>query len=245
VGEVYVPNKVDVRGRRFGFAKFLEVKNVEELSKSLEEVWCGTYKLRVNLSRFGRTTNKKPEVQPGNNKTVATNKETQISSSDGRIFLEALGGGEKNAASQAKGKEIATVKGLGKQNLALTPLSIEPDAIFLSVLECSYVGRLLKGRNIKTLQLNLCLEGFRNIKAASMGDEKVLIFSDSGEDVGLAIKKKVWWEGILDKFQPWNPSMVASNREVWVRIFGVPVQLWTEYVFRSILKPWGIVVGLD
>jgi hypothetical protein len=78
-----------------------------------------------------------------------------------------------------------------------------------------------------------------------MGDEKVLIFSDSGEDVGLAIKKKVWWEGILDKFQPWNPSMVASNREVWVRIFGVPVQLWTEYVFRSILKPWGIVVGLD
>jgi RNA recognition motif-containing protein len=62
IGEVYVPNKVDKRGRRFGFAKFLEVNNVEELSKRMEDVWCGSFKLRVNLSRFGRASNQKQVV---------------------------------------------------------------------------------------------------------------------------------------------------------------------------------------
>ncbi|MCI19841.1 RNA recognition motif, partial [Trifolium medium] len=35
VGEVYIPNKVDKWGRRFGFVKFLEVKNAEELNIKL------------------------------------------------------------------------------------------------------------------------------------------------------------------------------------------------------------------
>jgi hypothetical protein len=47
VGEVYVPNKVDKRGCRLGFVKFKEVLDVEELSKKLENVWHGSYKLRV------------------------------------------------------------------------------------------------------------------------------------------------------------------------------------------------------
>jgi RNA recognition motif-containing protein len=54
IGEVYVPNKVDIRGCRFGFVKFKEVTNVTEFSKKLENVWFGTYKLRINLARFGR-----------------------------------------------------------------------------------------------------------------------------------------------------------------------------------------------
>ncbi|MCI42072.1 RNA recognition motif, partial [Trifolium medium] len=29
VGEVYIPKKLDIRGRRFGFVKFKEVKEVE------------------------------------------------------------------------------------------------------------------------------------------------------------------------------------------------------------------------
>ncbi|MCI44762.1 endonuclease/exonuclease/phosphatase family protein, partial [Trifolium medium] len=54
VGEVYIPNKLDIRGNKFGFVKFKEVKEVEELSNNLEDVWIGSYKLRINLSRFGR-----------------------------------------------------------------------------------------------------------------------------------------------------------------------------------------------
>jgi RNA recognition motif-containing protein len=54
VVEVYVSLKVDRRGRRFGFVKFKKVENLEELEKSLEEVWMGGCRLKVNKARFGR-----------------------------------------------------------------------------------------------------------------------------------------------------------------------------------------------
>jgi RNA recognition motif-containing protein len=63
VGEVYIPSKKDKWGRGFGFVKFFEVGNVEELSLKLSEVWCGTYKLRINLSRFGKGDKKVSMVQ--------------------------------------------------------------------------------------------------------------------------------------------------------------------------------------
>jgi RNA recognition motif-containing protein len=38
VREVYIPNKRDKRGNRFGFVKFKEVKNVEALNSRLEDL---------------------------------------------------------------------------------------------------------------------------------------------------------------------------------------------------------------
>jgi RNA recognition motif-containing protein len=54
VGDVYIPNKVDKWGKRFAFVKFKGVKKVEELPRSLEDVWSGSYKLWVNRARFDR-----------------------------------------------------------------------------------------------------------------------------------------------------------------------------------------------
>jgi RNA recognition motif-containing protein len=54
LGDVYIPNKVDKRGKRFAFVKFKGVKEVDELSGRLEEVWSGSFKLRVNRARFDR-----------------------------------------------------------------------------------------------------------------------------------------------------------------------------------------------
>jgi hypothetical protein len=52
VGEVYIPNKLDKKGQRFGFVKFKEVSNAKELEDRLGDVWWDSFKLRINLSRF-------------------------------------------------------------------------------------------------------------------------------------------------------------------------------------------------
>jgi hypothetical protein len=92
---------------------------------------------------------------------------------------------------------------LGKEEARVpVPLSFEPDKDFLQVLGCSFVGKLVQGKNIKMLQLNLCLEGYRNVRAASMGEGRVLLFSFSGEDVNTVLSKKSWWEGILEDIRP-------------------------------------------
>jgi RNA recognition motif-containing protein len=63
VGDVFIPKKVYKWGKRFAFVKFLKVKVVEELAEALLNVWCGSFKLRVNKSWFGRDEEKrkKPE----------------------------------------------------------------------------------------------------------------------------------------------------------------------------------------
>ncbi|GAU23411.1 hypothetical protein TSUD_331080 [Trifolium subterraneum] len=87
VGEVYIPKKLDKRGRRFGFVKFKEVKDVEVLSESLLDVWIGMYKLRVNLSRFGRSEAKEAPSQKAPTQRAA---ETLKDKQPGRSFRNAL-----------------------------------------------------------------------------------------------------------------------------------------------------------
>ncbi|MCI18892.1 endonuclease/exonuclease/phosphatase family protein, partial [Trifolium medium] len=206
VGEVYVPNKVDRWGRRFGFTKFLEVQNVEESSKKLGDVWCGTYKLRINLSRFGRNNNQKAIVQPSKNSEEVSYKEAPAN--EGKSFLEVLGEGSNNRTKVSKGKEPVLMESLVKPAEAtssLPPLMLEPEPDLLHTLECSFVGKLVHGKNIKMIQLNLCMEGLQFIRVASMGDGWVLVFSDSGEDVQKPISNKVWWDGLLEDLRPWTP----------------------------------------
>jgi len=64
VGEVYIPMKVDKRGKKFGFVKFKKVEDVEELEGRLQDVWVGETRLRVSIARFGREAAKQtvPEV---------------------------------------------------------------------------------------------------------------------------------------------------------------------------------------
>ncbi|MCI31071.1 hypothetical protein A2U01_0052282, partial [Trifolium medium] len=82
VGEVYIPLKVDKQGRRFGFVKFRDVVDAIELLRSLSNIWIGSFKLRINLSKFSRRIDpeQKEESQKG-------------------VFRSAGGGGVKGSGS--------------------------------------------------------------------------------------------------------------------------------------------------
>ncbi|MCI17860.1 RNA recognition motif [Trifolium medium] len=54
VGEVFISAKVDKQGKRFGFVKFREVQEAKELPRSISDIWMGSFKLRINLSKFNR-----------------------------------------------------------------------------------------------------------------------------------------------------------------------------------------------
>jgi hypothetical protein len=89
VGEVYIPKKKDKWGRCFGFVKFLEVKNVAELSSRLEDVWVYTFHLRINLSYFGR--DKKQVVQKPQ-KSIGGAKVSEAKVRQGKSFSNAVMG---------------------------------------------------------------------------------------------------------------------------------------------------------
>ncbi|GLT94098.1 hypothetical protein SLE2022_118570 [Rubroshorea leprosula] len=50
VGDVFVPARRDRWGKRFGFVRMLGVKDVQQLEGSLNQIWIGSYKLRVKVA---------------------------------------------------------------------------------------------------------------------------------------------------------------------------------------------------
>ncbi|MCI28503.1 RNA-binding protein 25-like, partial [Trifolium medium] len=86
IGEVYIPKKLDKQGRRFGFVKFREVRDARAMLARLGDIWLGTFKLRVNLPRFGRedTRKERPVEAPESSKRAEARRRTD------RSFKEAL-----------------------------------------------------------------------------------------------------------------------------------------------------------
>ncbi|KAK2406704.1 serine/arginine-rich splicing factor SC35 protein [Trifolium repens] len=68
VCDVFIPKKMDKWGRKFGFVKFLGVREVETLCEKLQEVWWENYKLKVNKARF-RKGDKKEKASSDDNQS--------------------------------------------------------------------------------------------------------------------------------------------------------------------------------
>ncbi|XP_057432091.1 serine/arginine-rich splicing factor SC35-like [Lotus japonicus] len=54
--DLYIPQKRDRWGRRFGFVKFLNVTNPSYLVERLDQLVVGGRKLHVNFPRFSKVT---------------------------------------------------------------------------------------------------------------------------------------------------------------------------------------------
>jgi hypothetical protein len=164
VGEVFIPKKLNRWGERFGFVKYMEVKEVAELSRRLGDVWVGTYKLRVNLSRFAKGSSSTPQTsvpQTGNHIPKRLGKEAAII--PGKTFKAVLS--TATTGLQTKGKEGKLGGPITKEGA----LVVEPEIELVKTLSKSYVGRLVNMGNPKNLQLKLSLEGFKTTTVTSMG----------------------------------------------------------------------------
>lgn len=59
--DVYVARKRNKLGKIFGFVRFTDVKNEKWLEEQFNEIWFGSYKAWVNISRFQRK-NSRPSL---------------------------------------------------------------------------------------------------------------------------------------------------------------------------------------
>ncbi|GKV49694.1 hypothetical protein SLEP1_g56430 [Rubroshorea leprosula] len=66
VYDIYSPTKKDKNGKRFGFVRFLEVKNEAELEHQLGQIRIGVQKLRVNRPKYSMKNNSNSIVEPKN-----------------------------------------------------------------------------------------------------------------------------------------------------------------------------------
>ncbi|XP_058740912.1 polyadenylate-binding protein, cytoplasmic and nuclear-like [Vicia villosa] len=61
VDEVIIPSKRDVRGKKYGFVRFFDVKEVELLATKLDNIFLGMKKIHVNVPKHERGVSRKSE----------------------------------------------------------------------------------------------------------------------------------------------------------------------------------------
>jgi RNA recognition motif-containing protein len=167
VGDVYIPKKLDKWGKRFAFVKYMEAMEVQELRQREDDVWIGTFKLRINKSRFDRRddSSKMEEVGPRRGPV-------QDNVSPERSFKMALMQSSSQRAEPSKKKEDED-----------EVLKVEVDRRVLKELEQSFVGLLAINVEVKRIRTTLFMEGFAHISDTDMGSKMVLIQSPFAGEV--------------------------------------------------------------
>jgi hypothetical protein len=56
---------------------------------------------------------------------------------------------------------------------------------------------------------------------------------------------KSWWEMWFLSLTPWRPNLRPRGRRIWVRLFGVPLHIWSWEGFKKIIWRYGTLVNLD
>jgi hypothetical protein len=211
VMDVYIPSKVDKRGKRFGFVKFKDVLDVEEMCRSLEDVWCESFKLRINQSRFGRNEGSKGVAKNGVQKTgVGDSKPVHHELS----FRDVLFPSSQECGSMGEAREAVAIK-------------VPVDATQLQLLNRCYVGFLRPEVEVKVIRTTLLMEGIQNISVVPMGGSMVLLQCSRVGELERRIKDKEEWIGVyFFTVKPWSPNLVNLKRDVWVKVYGIPLHAW-------------------
>jgi hypothetical protein len=56
--DVFVPNKRNRNGEPYGFVKFANVRDVSKMTKALNAVWFGHFRIRASVAKFERNVTK-------------------------------------------------------------------------------------------------------------------------------------------------------------------------------------------
>jgi len=63
VKEVFISRRLNMWGRRFGFVRFFDVRNVGKLERELDQICVGNRKLNVNVPKYRRRQEERPRVE--------------------------------------------------------------------------------------------------------------------------------------------------------------------------------------
>ena len=83
-------------------------------------------------------------------------------------------------------------------------------------------------------------------KVKILGDNLVLLIPKAEERMEDIVKlNNGWFDCFFDDIKPWTESLVVSYKRVWVRCYGLPLQLWNKECFSKITEDVATLVEVD
>lgn len=240
VAQVYIAKRLDKWGHRFGFVRFLEVRNVIRLQRQLDSIMIGHTKLYVNLPRYGNEYKKRNQVKEvknynyGSSQTRLNKQPVKVTEwrkkTDQRTYVQV-------ARDMANGShQVQNEKGI----------NVNVEEAEVKWLLGSYIGRVKNYEKIDIVKEEIIRGGMGRMNAKYMGDNLLLIQGNEEKEVGKFIEEnKEWWDANFDQIKPWSPTEIAQYKITWVRCRGMPFSLWSKSCFSKVIDQIGTLVSVD
>nr|GEW50690.1 hypothetical protein [Tanacetum cinerariifolium] len=246
--DVYIAAKRSKSGHRFGFVRFKNVNDINQLVYNLRVTWMGGFHLFADVTKYGRTNNRLEERSGDNKLNKGMN--TQPVRDNANVFKsfnsyakgnKSMGVSGNNDASNS-GEKLVGVLVSNKANKessneALMFIS-EDDCIDLDGMERSILAK------VKDLSLNTDLlkymssEGFVDVGLRYVGGRWVWLEFDSTDQVESVKNSKVLNELFLElKYVSYD--FIPDERCVWIDLVGLPLASWAPEVYKKLGGRWG------
>ncbi|GKV29211.1 hypothetical protein SLEP1_g38157 [Rubroshorea leprosula] len=235
--EIDCPTKRDRLGRRFGFVRFLDVKNEAALERRLNEVRIGSQILQANKPRYTKWDRQKTLIS--NNRSKAWDWRQQSLYGNGRrpSYAEVVKAANsrmeerpnqerrKEGTEQRHGNNGASVYGAQQrewkpkhQHQHWSGMELNVDLEEYAWLEKCFVGTVHSVNSISNLQEKFYMEGIFFTSIRPMGGRLVLLEAKEHEDLKeLVDTGKDWLGKWFEDVKPWTPTVVAAERFAWIR----------------------------
>ncbi|GKV37516.1 hypothetical protein SLEP1_g45542 [Rubroshorea leprosula] len=248
---IYSPQRRSKSGGRFGFVRFLEVRNVMELESQLDQIRIEGRKLWVNLAKYLEERGEKEKVRIG----IIENKD-----SHGKSYADAVRGEQGGDLRKTRDQMLATslkfephkqpkqrrewkMKNREEEWSGMEYTVKEED---FEWLKGCYVGIARSVEIVLILQERFYMEGYFSCSLRAMGGKMVLMECEDKEELKDFVQHASDWLGQwFLEVTPWSPSMVAKERFVWIRCQGAPLHAWGPKFFESMASVWGKFISLD
>ncbi|GKV05619.1 hypothetical protein SLEP1_g17606 [Rubroshorea leprosula] len=256
---IYSPQRRNQFGRRFGFLKYIEVRNARDLEVKLDQIWVAGRKIWVNIAKY-------PEEKIVAKKKSLLSKPSMVV--EGKSYADAVKGQEeiKYGKTGSQLKQIRSETVYGKKGSILKNSKTEQRKIWrvknrgtewrgleynvkeedYEWLQGCYVGIAHSVEMVPNIQEKFYIEGYFSCRLRAMGGKMVLMDCEDKEELKDLVQGAADWLGQwFSEVKPWSPLMVAKERFVWIRCQGTPLQVWGPAFFESMAVPWGKFICLD
>lgn len=258
---VYISPRLSKSGKRFGFLRTPQEPFTIFVINNLSSLWIGKFKFKIQPAKYSSTPSLHHRV-PTSTLPVKSISCPAFKHIDQRSYADVTKGILGPIPSTHKTIHHPTPIPSFKQTYTSNrhPLS-KPNnfpgpatstmtfsAIHdnLNWLQRSAVGTLTSIDILSSFKENLCKEGHKHITITPMGSNMILLtFYNTEEMCNFISRPAKWWSKWFDSISPWKPSVVNSERLVWMKAFGTPLHMWSSTFFQSLCCGFGSFVCLD
>ncbi|KAL4564725.1 hypothetical protein LXL04_028794 [Taraxacum kok-saghyz] len=244
IADVFIPKKRSEGGRRFGFARFLNVEDIDKMMVKLNTTWLGSFKLRVNPAKYSRNEQKPKESSTGRRlrsvvvKPLSEDIRPYCSPTHRRAELSYKEVICKNKSDEPFKKEVEE-----------DPYPIVN--IFTPEESREHLKRFLVGEakcfdSMHNIHSLVEAEGLSNLEISYLGGMSIMFeFKEVESATEFLAKAKPVWSCSFSKLEWWSPEFTVNQWLASINILGIPPSGWKSEVFSEVARIWGQVMVPD